>query len=224
MVAPGIIAVVYISRADTIPEPLSLTEALDKREAKLKDDLAANPAMSSTNQTSSAPIHSGHHANGKSKGKHRVFVEKDKPSAYNSPNLCPGGDDGRDSEMEVDEQANDVLPPPSRSSSGRVIKASRAVREGMEDSENVNAIVVNGSANSHHLEGSWPASTSPPRNLSPQRLPYEFPSFPPPWPGHYTGPASGFIQDPPHTWTCAKQNPGRTIYSQQPRPENTTYR
>lgn len=217
----SVVAVTYTSLVDTMPEPLSLSEALDRREAKLKDDLAANPAISS-NQTPSAPIYPGYHANGRSKGKHRLFVEKDKHGAHNSSISRLGGDDKRESEMEVDEQANEVLSyPPSRSSSGRVIKASRAVREGMEDNVNISPTVVNGSVNSHLPEGAWLASASPPRIIAAQRPPYEFPFPPPPWPGHYTGPASGFLQDPSQAWSCVKQNPGRTIYSQQPRPENT---
>lgn len=210
---------------DTIPEPISLSEALERREIKLKEDLAANPAVSSCIQgqsSSSAPIISGQHANGKAKKKSRAPQEKDK-SARSSPS-AHNGDHSKDLEMEVDDnsEVNHVLPP-SRSSSGRVIKASRAVREGMQESMSGNA--VNGSAHQPDPVEPWSGSASPPRTTSAQRPAYDYQQpFPPSWPGQYTGPASGFLQDPSHAWTYVKQNPGRTIYSQQSRPENATYR
>ncbi|KAI6044785.1 hypothetical protein EDC04DRAFT_3137558 [Pisolithus marmoratus] len=209
---------------DTIPEPISLLEALARREAKLKEDLAANPAVASSIQgqsTSSAPILSGQHTNGKAKKKSRVPQEKDK-SARSSPSAHLG-DYNKDVEMEVDgPEVNHVIPP-SRSSSGRVIKASRVVREGMQES--LSGSIVNGS--SHELDPvePWSGSASPPRAAPGQRPTYDYQQpYPPSWPGQYTGPASGFLQDPSHAWTYVKQNPGRTIYSQQSRAENTTYR
>lgn len=211
---------------DTIPEAISLSEALERRENKQKEDLAANPAVSSCIQgqsSSSAPIPSGRHANGKAKKKSRLPQEKDK-SARSSPS-AHDGDHSKDLEMEVDDnsEVNHVIPP-SRSSSGRVIKASRAVREGMQESISGNG--VNGSAHQSDPVEPWSGSASPPRTTSAQRPAYDYQQqpFPPSWPGQYTGPASGFLQDPSRAWTYVKQNPGRTIYSQQSRPENTTYR
>lgn len=209
---------------DTIPEPISLSKALERREAKLREDLAANPAVSSCIQgqsISSAPIPSGQHANGKAKKKSRAPQEKEK-SARSSPSAHHGGYN-EEVEMEVDDrEVNHV--PPSRSSSGRVIKASRVVREGMQESSS--GSVVNGSAH-HQLEPveSSSGSASPPGATSAQRPTYDYQQpLPPSWPGQYTGPASGFLQDPSHAWAYVKQNPGRTIYSQQSRHENSTYR
>lgn len=195
-----------------------MSEALDRRETKMKEDLAANPAMSSSNHAQlTTPISSSHAINGKLRGKGRVTDEKDKAGSSRSR-----GDDKRSLEVSDDDH---IVSTNLRSSSGRLIKASRAVREGTHGNHLGDTSRTNGVARPRDQEESWPddvPSASPPQSSS-QRSSYEFPPYAPGWPGQYTGPASGFLQDPPRTWMNVTQNPGRTIYTHHQRTENASY-
>ncbi|KAI6114044.1 hypothetical protein F5141DRAFT_1002373, partial [Pisolithus sp. B1] len=206
---------------DTIPEPISLSEALERREIKLKEDLAANPAVSSFFIVSPYPSLV---STPTERRKRRVAHPRKRTNLHVAVQVHTTEITAKIWKWRwmISSEVNHVLPP-SRSSSGRVIKASRAVREGMQESMSGDA--VNGSAHQPDPVEPWSGSASPPRTTSAQRPAYDYQQpFPPSWPGQYTGPASGFLQDPSHAWTYVKQNPGRTIYSQQSRPENATYR
>ncbi|KIK99640.1 hypothetical protein PAXRUDRAFT_30397 [Paxillus rubicundulus Ve08.2h10] len=210
---------------DTIPEPMSLSAAIDRRQAKEKEDLETNPAMSSTinpQSTPPAPMFPGSQLNGKSKVKSCPSNRKEK--ANTSASASSQGDH-RKQPMMNDRPDDPLSTNVVRSSSGRVIRSTRATRQGMGDDASG---VMNGSTQSRE-EDSWSGSTSPRRPSASHQSPYDIhdstpQSFAPPWPGQFTGPASGFLQDPQGTFGRMTQNPGRTIYSQQSRPENVSQR
>lgn len=112
-----------------------------------------------------------------------------------------------------------------RSSSGRVIRNTRAARQ--DEADDDESGLTNGFAYSHDHD--WPGSASPRRMPTSSRSPHDIhnltpSSFTPPWPGQFTGPASAFLQDSQQsTFGRMVQNPGRTIYSQHTRPENGSY-
>lgn len=193
---------------DTIPEPISLAEALDRRAMKEKEDLEANPAMSAAHRQSppfmavSAP-----QLNGKSKAKPRPSVANGRETSSASAN----GSSRR--EHRRNEDGMDGVVPRSRST--RVAHEDRFA--GPEE---------HASSDVGNEAGVDQASLSPRHSTSglkdTGRSPHE---FTPNWPGHYTGPASGFLQDAHVGFGrgITSQNPGRTIYSQQSRPENGSY-
>lgn len=206
--------------SDTIPEPISLSEALERRKTKEKEDLETNPAMSSATfpgSTLSAGL-----LNGKIKSRSRPVNGKEKGSASASASLQsehrrqPGIFDPPD-----DPTSASVV----RSSSGRVIRSTRVARQ--DEAADDESEMINGFVYSRDPD-SWSGSASPRRlpmlNRSPHDILNSTPSsFTPPWPGQFTGPASAFLQDSQSTFGRMVQNPGRTIYSQHTRPENGSY-
>ncbi|KAF9220944.1 hypothetical protein BS17DRAFT_292248 [Gyrodon lividus] len=212
---------------DTIPEPIALSEALERRQVKEKEDLETNPAMSSTvhlQSTPPAPMLSASQGNGKPKAKSRPFNGKEKSSASASASTAAQGDHRKQpiiNDLPDDYGSASVV----RSSSGRVIRSTRAARQSMTDDASG---LTNGSTHSREQD-SWSGSTSPRRPSASHRSPYDIhdstpQSFASPWPGQFTGPASGFLQDPQSTFGRMTHNPGRTIYSQEARPENASSR
>ncbi|KAG2362155.1 hypothetical protein BDR07DRAFT_1285456 [Suillus spraguei] len=190
---------------DTIPEPISLAEALDRRAMKEKEDLEANPAMSTTHRQSPPFIAvSAPQLNGKSKAKPRPSIVNGKETSSASAN----GSSRRRNEDGMD----GVVP---RSRSARVAPEDRYT----ESEEHAPSDVGN-EAGGYQTAPSPRHPTSGLRDTG--RSPHEFATN---WPGHYTGPASGFLQDPHVGFGrgITSQNPGRTIYSQQSRPENGSY-
>ncbi|KAG2151412.1 hypothetical protein DEU56DRAFT_727829 [Suillus clintonianus] len=193
---------------DTIPEPISIAEALDRRAMKEKEDLEANPAMSTTHRQSPPFVAvSAPQLNGKSKAKSRPSVANGRETSSASAN----GSSRREHRRNEDVMDGVV----SRSRSTRVAHEDRYA--GSEE---------RASSDMGNETGLYQAAPSPRRqNAGLQdrgRSPQE---FAPNWPGHYTGPASGFLQDPHGGFGrgISSQNPGRTIYSQQARPENGSY-
>ncbi|KAF9242602.1 hypothetical protein BU15DRAFT_60322 [Melanogaster broomeanus] len=209
---------------DTIPEPVTLSEALERRQAKEKEDLETNPAMSSAVHSPPAPMSNTSHANGKPKAKSRPSNVKGKSSASASASTTPQDDHMKQPMMDNppdDHASTNVV----RSSSGRVIRSTRAARQSMADDASG---ITNGSGHSRD-QNSRSGSISPRRPPVSHRSSFDTQdptpqSFTPPWPGQFTGPASGFLQDPQNTFGRMVQNPGRTIYSQHTRPENAAYR
>lgn len=207
--------------SDTIPEPISLSEALERRKKKEKEDLERNPAMSSaTHSTFPGSTLSAGHLNGKLKSRSRQVNGKEKGSASatlqgehrRQPVIFDPPDDPT--------SANVV-----RSSSGRVIRSTRAARQ--DEADDDESGMTNGFVYARD-PSSWSDPASPRRlptlNRSPHDILNSTPSpFTPPWPGQFTGPASAFLQEPQNSFGRMVQNPGRTIYSQYTRPENGSY-
>lgn len=206
---------------DTIPEPISLSEALERRKTKEKEDLETNPAMSSATQSTfpGSTLSTGQ-LNGKLKSRSRQANGKDKASASAIPQVEYRRQPGIFDPPDDSTLANIV-----RSSSGRVIRSTRAVRQ--DEADDDESGMTNGFAYPHD-HGAWSGSPSPRRLPTSNRSPLEIhnstpPSFTPPWPGQFTGPASAFLQDSQSAFGRMVQNPGRTIYSQHPRSENGSY-
>lgn len=205
---------------DIIPGPISLSEALERRNTKEKEDLETNPAMSSATQsTFPGSTLSAGQLNGKLKSRSRPANGKEKTSVgatlQTEHRRQPGVFDPPD-----DPASADVV----RSSSGRVIRSTRAARQ--DEADDDESGLTNGFACSRDHD--WSGSASPRRLPTSNRSPHEIhnsspPSFTPPWPGQFTGPASAFLQDSQSAFGRMVQNPGRTIYSQHTRPENGSY-
>ncbi|KAG1748615.1 hypothetical protein EDB19DRAFT_213797 [Suillus lakei] len=190
---------------DTIPEPISIAEALDRRAMKEKEDLQANPAMSTTHRQSPPFIAvSAPQLNGKSKAKPRPSVANGREASSASAN----GSSRREHRQNEDGIDGVV----SRSRSTRVVHDDRYAGSEEHASSDMGNEYQAASSPRRPTAGSQDTGRSPP-------------DFAPNWPGHYTGPASGFLQDPHGGFSrgITSQNPGRTIYSQQPRPENGSY-
>ncbi|KAH7928397.1 hypothetical protein BV22DRAFT_1030694 [Leucogyrophana mollusca] len=215
---------------DTIPEPISLSEALERREAKEKEILEANPAMSSTLQTQPPPATSISQPNGKPKAKSRPATNgKEKTSGSASVSSTKRDHKRRDDRRQpsLDNHIDGADADPVWSAS-----ASRGARGKRSDQEEeLDDDAVNGASHHRSNDVSWVGTASSPRHTSGSqrsgsRSSYDLPEssthheYPSSWPGQYTGPASGFLQDPHGGFGRIAQNPGRTIYSQQHRPEN----
>jgi hypothetical protein len=176
---------------------------------KEKEDLEANPAMSTAHRQSPFTAVSAPQLNGKPKVKPRPSVVNGRETLSASAN----GSSRREHRRNEDGMDGVIV---SRSRSTRVAHEDRyAGPEEHASSEVGNETGVDQAALSPRHPTSGPKDTG--------RSPHE---FAPNWPGHYTGPASGFLQDP-HGGGFGRgitsQNPGRTIYSQQSRPENGSY-
>ncbi|KAH7885385.1 hypothetical protein F5I97DRAFT_1937606 [Phlebopus sp. FC_14] len=214
---------------DTIPEPIPLSIALDRRKEKEKGDLEANPAMSSAIQphiSASTPISQ---ANGR-KAKVRINGrEKGSTSMSMSASASSGADYRRDMMGDDPPSGHDLFSVPmARSSNGRIIRSSRAAHQEIDFDEAAGS-APNGSAHASDQVESWSSPASPRHPSVTRRPSYGFHNSPPHpfnpgWSGQYTGPASGFLQESQSAFGRIAQNPGRTIYSQQSRSENASYR
>jgi len=217
---------------DTIPHPMPLSEALERREMKEKQNLNTDPAISTTTSlpnfasiSSSGPSHP---FVSKPKVKSRVANGKEKvngSASVGKKETKPKERKGRTTESNGDASE-------SARSSSRPNRGTRAApREEWPDVRPVEptghpsgALLSNGASPYRYArQPQWAANTTTmrsddfvedphsrrvePRYISPTRDEGDG------WPGgQYTGPASGFIQ-PFHR---VVPNPGRTIYSQQP--------
>lgn len=163
---------------------------------------------------------SAHHLNGRLKSRSRQTNGKEKSSASASLQ----GEHRRQTGI-FDPPDDPASAGVVRSSSGRVIRSTRAARQDEAGDDEMG--MTNGFAYTHDFDP-WSGSASPRRPPTTNRTPHDIqnstpPSFVPPWPGQFTGPASAFLQDSQSTFGRMVQNPGRTIYSQHPRPENGSY-
>jgi hypothetical protein len=225
---------------DTIPSPLPLGEALQRREAKEKEILEADPAMSSWasgHLPNSVP--GSYSSTSKGKGKARAVNGKDKsdggvikkerrPRDFNGRWSYMNGDSGENTGADGIEVTwppctwpDERLPfrPTSHSpaQNGAASISVGYLREG-----DLDTIRPTGGRNitpvarplDDQLEFSSSVSYSGQQNAFPQGEA---------WPGQYTGPASGFLH--PHgSFVRINPNPGRTIYSQQQRTDSSSFR
>lgn len=206
--------------SDTIPEPISLSEALERRKAKEKEDLETNPAMSSATQSIFPGSSFSASQNGKLKSRSRPVNGKERGSA--STTLL--GEHRRQPGI-FDPPDDPALANVIRSSSGRVIRSTRVNHQ--DEAADDESGMTNGFVYSNEPEA-WSGSASPRRLPMLNRSPHDIlnstpPSFTPSWPGQFTGPASAFLQDSQGAFGRIVQNPGRTIYSQHTRPDNGSY-
>jgi len=197
---------------DTIPQPLTVADAFERRAAKEKALLEDNPAIASGSTyipsfvtPSGLALTNAQKGKGKSKvatnGKAKIngsgtngvvrARQRDKHGRYSN-----AGDEGESMDVTNGTQSGTVR---------RKSRTSRADETEAEDADNqAYPVEENGYQQAPHSP--WPAMQHPPET-SPS------PNQEGRWsPQHYLGPASGFLQD--HRLPFGTENPGRTIYSQ----------
>ncbi|KAH7909026.1 hypothetical protein BJ138DRAFT_1090217 [Hygrophoropsis aurantiaca] len=219
---------------DTIPEPISLADALERRDAREKEVLEANPALSSTLHMQPSPFVSSasvSQPNGGPKTKSRPTTNGKEKLLTNHSESASSSSPKRDHKRRDDRRQTSLDNHIDGTASwGTSSRANRSVRgRRSEPQEGPDIEMVNGTSHRHSAEASWTEMVSPPRHASSSqrsgsRSSYEYPEpsshhsqhdYAPNWP---VGPASGFLQDPHGGFGRITQNPGRTIYSQQHRP------
>lgn len=185
---------------------------------KEKEVLEANPAMSTTVHRQSPPFIavSAPQLNGKSKARPRPPVASKETSSASANGIT------RMEHIRSEDRMDGVV---SRN------RSARATHEDHVGPEHVPSDMGNEAGYQDDVSWTTPVP-SPRRPAAGLRTSHEIQEgrspqhrdFAPNWPGHYSGPASGFIQDPQGAFSRgANRNPGRTIYSQEPRPENSSY-
>lgn len=213
----------FMFLGDTIPAPIALSDALMLQEDRKKELLNDDPALSTS--TYRAPVKISARSQGHSRG-------------FNGPSRKNGGnssskrerrtekDDGRfiDGRHAIVTDANRLW---VEGAAARASEYHESVQNGRSSAHisSMRPSFVNGCDVSPSRSGvSSPirndaADPSPHRQYSSGRssgfLPPEEP-----WPSQYTGPASGFLTGPGGPFSHSTANPGRTIYSQQPRSES----
>lgn len=215
----------FMFLSDTIPSPLSLSDALQRREAKEKELLEEDPAMSTS---LSVPNTS------KGKGRSRLPNGKEKPN-------------GSASSSRRDSRSRDTK---GRWSYGHPAEGRAGSNEEgwtsctwSEERAPFGPPLAGAPHRIPSQNGVTPGRLSPIEIRSDQFVPVRphmivprderpgpelvssshHPPHPPStfliandseiWPGSYTGPASGFLQNSRRTFGRVSPNPGRTIYS-----------
>lgn len=184
---------------DTIPQPLSVVEAFERRAAQEKALLADDPAISSSSTyvpsfvtPSGLALTNAQKGKGKGKlapnGKTKTNGSTSTAKRQRDKNGRYSNDDD-DDDMDFDNGIRVAAPSMSRRNS----------RTGPGEEMHVNGF-------QQGTQASWPVSQQP----SDTEV---TPTVEGQWaPQQYLGPASGFIQD--HRLPFGNDNPGRTIYSQ----------
>jgi len=214
---------------DTIPSPLSLSDALQRREAKEKELLEEDPAIS----TSLSVSLSGSYTS-KGKGRGRMANGKEKLNGSTSSNR-------RDSRSRDTKGrwSYDFHPGSTRADSAegswtpctwsderatfRPTSAQMPAQNGVEARKLSPLPDPFVPARPHIVvpRDGRPELAPPSHNPHPASA---FLAANETWPGQYTGPASGFLQDPRGSFGRVSPNPGRTIYSPHHFSEPGSYR
>ncbi|KAF9464174.1 hypothetical protein BDZ94DRAFT_523242 [Collybia nuda] len=212
---------------DTIPAPLTLSEALSLREAKEKELLEEDPAMATS--ASLHPTTSVSAPTARTKAKVRSNGAEKLNGTLSLGPRKRSGSRGRTSHDDASEGVVDVdgdgvwsewaeRQAISRSGSELPHRASRNGAGSLSAVARPSPL-----ANGHSVVPSR-SGTNTPRSQegaseqpSPQPYVSRSSEEATSWPGQYTGPASGFLQGPGGPFGRVTQNPGRTIYSQQHR-------
>jgi hypothetical protein len=234
--------------ADTIPAPLSLSEALQMREAKEKELLEEDPAMSTSTSmhfSASTSISGPSHSNiPKGKGRIRATNGKERTNTGTSGSGFENRSDsrgrwsygpGQDGTLGgggrvdgaggtwidwSDGQAPSLGPDhlATRPAQNGVTSASAARVSPIANGQNSTAYVRSRTLTPTRSRDERMEPPSPPHHPHHSHTSSFLPQDEN-WPGQYTGPASGFLQDPRGPFGRVAQNPGRTIYSHQHRPQ-----
>jgi hypothetical protein len=205
------LSIISYNFSDTIPQPLTVADAFERRAAKEKALLEDNPAIASGSTyipsfvtPSGLALTNAQKGKGKSKattnGKPKVngsstngtvrARQRDKHGRYSN------GGDG----LESMDAANGT--------SGASRRKSRTSRADANEAEHTDQQAYLAEENGYQQapHSSWPATQHPPDSTPSPRQEGRWS------PQHYLGPASGFLQD--HRLPFGTENPGRTIYSQ----------
>jgi hypothetical protein len=226
---------------DTIPSPLPLCEALQRREAKEKEILEADPAMSSwaPGQLPNS-VHGNYSSASKGKGKARAVNGKEKSDGdgikrerrsreFNGRWSYTNGDGGENTGTDGIEVTwppctwPDEQPPFRPTSHPPAQNGADSISVGYAREGDLEAIRPPGgrtvASAARPLDD--PMEFFPSVSYSGQQT--AFSAQGEAWPGQYTGPASGFLH--PHgSFVRIGPNPGRTIYSQQQSTDSSSFR
>lgn len=238
-IVPIIPPEINLVAVDTVPSPVSLSEALRRREGKEKELLAEGPSTGGSGSLH-APATTSSTATGyaasKGKGKSRFTNGKERLngsiSASSSRKDSKRDPKGRWSNGgETNGELSDT-PRIEIISTGRPRRESRAPRRDLSPSTSSfsarpskstkNGVSSSPGEHGHssamdHYSGFAPGPPPPFPNGplhdegAPRYYHSSYISTPEEWPGAYTGPASGFLAG---TFNHVPSNPGRTIYSQ----------
>ncbi|PPQ89665.1 hypothetical protein CVT25_013852 [Psilocybe cyanescens] len=233
----------FMCLADTIPSPVSLADALLLRQEKERELLEDNPALAVPFSVPSAisspepeistisaskPHKKSRTTNGKDKEK-----EKDKTNGSTNTNSRRGSKKSSKSNNQILEPVNvdrmDIPGEANGIASQPTHNYRRSARNGLSVASSLplpsNIDHPTGISPSHSppyysptysREESFEPTSIPSRD--PESLSHS-PPYDPAWPGQFTGPASGFLQGPAPSFGRVAQNPGRTIYSHNHRPD-----
>ena len=217
-------------RLDIIPQPISVADAFERRQAKERELLEDTPAISSTSTYIPSFVTStGLALTNAQKGKTKTKATtngKAKPSQPNASSMTK-----RQKEKAEKQQANSAETTeaePTGPASASVSTSSRTRKPRQEKLKQSEPVPHHEPKSEVSPDGPGPndqngfsSVPSPPWSIHPihphvvARPPYpnggELPPLPPST-QHFMGPASGFLQD--HRLSFGSDNPGRTIYSQ----------
>jgi hypothetical protein len=219
----------YQRSTDTIPSPLTLSEAIQRRDAKEREFLDEDPAVSTSLSTRALGPLAIHPYNSKGKAKTRNVNGKEKLNGSSSSskkerrsrdvngrwsygNEDPSGDRGID--------GVEVSWPTSTWSDEHPFRpihsSSQAPQNGMSSTS---TSYLHEGEYLHQIRSIPPIRSLDEQADRPSSNIYH-PTFHPheeatTWPGQYTGPASGFLQAHGPFGQIPGHNTGRIIYSQQ---------
>ncbi|KAF8895523.1 hypothetical protein BD779DRAFT_1660310 [Infundibulicybe gibba] len=194
---------------DTIPPPISLSEALHLRKEREKELLADDPTLPAPPATGS--VHTTL-AGGAQRTKEKSRATNGSASASSRREKARGhqhldGSDEPSSNGNASRPNRDRLQPSHSNGTPASDRRPSPLANGHATSSR-SGTVTPAIMREDHLER---VSSPQPHHQS------HTPPFPPDetWTGHgqYTGPASGFLQGPGGPFSRASSNPGRTIYS-----------
>ena len=216
--------------SEIIPQPIPVTVAFERRQAKERELLEDTPAISSTSTyipsfVTSTGLALTNAQKGKTKGKATANGKPKPPQPKTTPMTK------RQKEKAEKQKANSVETAeaePVGETSASVSTSSRSQKPSQEKQKQpapstqleIKPEVEPNGPNPNGQNG-FPLIPSPPWSIHPihphvtARPPFppagDLPQLPPPS-QHFMGPASGFLQD--HRLPFGGENPGRTIYSQ----------
>lgn len=218
-------------RLEIIPQPISVADAFERRQAKERELLEDTPAISSTSTYIPSFVTStGLALTNAQKGKTKAKASangKAKPTQPNTSSMTK-----RQKEKAEKQLANGVETTEPESAGAPSISASTSTRtrKPRQEKQKQPSPVphpepkpeVEPNAPTPQGQNGFPAIPPPPWSTHPihphvvTRSPFptggELPPHPPPSTPHFMGPASGFLQD--HRLPFGGDKAGRTIYSQ----------
>ena len=217
-----------LTRSEIIPQPISVADAFERRQAKERELLEDTPAISSTSTYIPSFVTStGLALTNAQKGKTKTRTTangKTKPPQPSTSSMTKRQKEKAEKQQANSAETTEAEPTGSASTSSssrtRKPRQEKQKQPGPAPHQEQKPEVDPNGLNSNGPNG-FPAIPSPPWSIHPihphvvARPPYpnggELPPLPPST-QHFMGPASGFLQD--HGLRFSNDNPGRTIYSQ----------
>jgi len=203
--------------------PISLYEALQLREAKERELLEEDPAITSLEHISSLQSNS---ASGPTSSTLNASKPKIKKNTTNGKERVNGDVSASSSRWDSRRPDGEIRTGETRNEAegawAEETDTFTSQVPGMESSMGVTPFSLSKTppiANGHNSTVSRSGTLTPAHSrnggVDPPSPTVEEDS----WPGQFTGPASGFLQGPGGPFIRPPQNPGRTIYSQSHQPD-----